>query len=91
MIEELEKIEWLGWLLIFDNVQDVELITRYIPDRGGCAFITSRLSRVWTSLDATEIAINYFQPEDVRSNFIIDWSADGAAIVGVHSSADNDW
>jgi MinD-like ATPase involved in chromosome partitioning or flagellar assembly/tetratricopeptide (TPR) repeat protein len=55
------------WLLVFDNAEDIEEISPYIPARGGHVLITSR-SRDWTDhAHARPVQIEVFtRPESIQ-------------------------
>ena len=63
VIKELEKLENTGWLLVFDNAEDLNLLKLHLPSRGGCVLITSRRSGIWSDTGGEEVRLEgEFQP-----------------------------
>lgn len=55
-----------GWLLVFDNVEDVKSIRRFLPSKGGKVLITTRLSNL--DLDNSEtLEITCMSAEEANS------------------------
>ena len=72
------------WLLIYDNAEDVEELTRLLPAGGGHVLITSR-NEQWQDV-GTSLEVETFRPEDsvshLRRRFVDITEADAGRIAG---------